>query len=131
MHIAARYEELGIAGFRVAEPERRPGRLRRKILRQFVSLQLLGMNAEGKQHRKPARRIGPIDIDHDSDAVAHRHRDILVADDPCVLRRPLIIGRRLVARGEKLLGGAGVVVFHAELRSDLPELVAADHDAHQ
>ena len=97
MHVAARHEELGVAGFRVAEPERRPGRLRRKDLRQFVALQLFGMDTEGKQHRKAARRVRTIDVDHDIDAVAHRHGDILVAHDPLVFGRPLIIGRRLVA----------------------------------
>ena len=63
----------------------------------FVALQLLGMNAEGQQHGKAAGSVRTIDIDHDVDAVAHRHGDIFVADDPGVFRGPLIIRRRLVA----------------------------------
>src|ERR1700732_1618781 len=73
------------------------------------------MDAEGKEYRKGPRCVRTIDVDHDMDAVAHRHGNILIAHDPLVLRRPLIIGRRLVACGGELLGGADVVVFHVEL----------------
>ena len=97
MHVAARHEELGVAGLRVAEPERRPGRLRREDLRKFIALQLFGMDTEGKEDRKGPRRVRTIDVDHDIDAVTHRHGDIFVAHNPLVLRRPLIVGRRLVA----------------------------------
>ena len=70
------------------------------------------MNTEGEQYGKFAGRIRPIDVDHDRNAVAHPNRDVLVADDPVVLRWPLIVGRRLVSRGEKRLGGKDVAVFH-------------------
>ena len=112
MHITARYEEFGITCFRVAEPQRRPGRLRRKTLRQFGSLQLLGMNTKSEENRKPAGDVRAVDIERHLDAVAHRHRDVLVANDPLVLRRPLIVRRRLMAGRKNLLGRAGVVVFH-------------------
>ena len=70
------------------------------------------MDAEGKQDRKPAWPVGPIDVDHDVHAVAHRHGNILVAGNRGMLRRALIIGRRLMARGKQLLGREDVVVSH-------------------
>ena len=41
---------------------------------RLVTLQFLGMHAEGKQHRKPAWRVRPVHVDHDVHAVAHRAR---------------------------------------------------------
>ena len=41
MHVAARNEEFGIARFGMTEPQTRPRRLRRKMLRQTVALQFL------------------------------------------------------------------------------------------
>ena len=70
------------------------------------------MDAEGKEDRKAARRIRPVNVDHHRDAVAHRHGHVLVADDALKLRRPPIVGGRLMAGGEKLFGGANFVFFH-------------------
>src|SRR6516164_9478325 len=115
MHVAARYEELRVAGFRVTEPKARPRWLRWEGPRIRVALQLLRMNPEGEHDGKAAGAIGAIDIDDDIDPVAHRHRNVFVADHPGMLGRPFIIRRRLMARRKQLLGGAHVVVFHSEL----------------
>src|SRR5271154_849420 len=73
------------------------------------------MKAQGKQRGKAAWGVRPVHIDYDLDPVAHRYRDVLVADDAGVLGRPLIIRRRLVAGRKNCFGSAGVVVFHCEL----------------
>ncbi len=85
-----------------------------KLLRQLVTLQLLGMHAEGKKHGKAAGRVRPIYVDNDVHAVAHAHGHVPVADDPLVERRPPVVGRRLVSGGKKLFGCAYVVLFHRQ-----------------
>ena len=88
MHIAARNEELGVARLQQAGPERRPGRLRRQRCRDVRPLQVLVVDREREQHRKLLRRVRPIDIDGEIDAVAHRHGDVLFRNHPVVSRRP-------------------------------------------
>jgi hypothetical protein len=73
------------------------------------------MDAEGEEHGKLAHRLRPINVDHHLDAIARRHRDVFVADDPLVLRRPPVVGRRLMAGRKELLRGAGLIVFHLYL----------------
>src|ERR1700689_2269677 len=96
----AQKEKLGISGLRVAKAERRPRRLRRKMLRQFVTLQFLGVHAERKEYGKGTGRVRPVHVDDDVHSIAHAHGHIPVTGDRLVQRRPPIIGWRLMSRGK-------------------------------
>ena len=91
MDIAARHEELGIAGLHRPGPQRRPGRLRRQRRRHVGALKILVVDGKGEQRREFAGRLGAIDVDADFDAVAHRHHDVHVACDRGDCRLAVVI----------------------------------------
>ena len=81
VNVAARHEELGVAGLHRPGPQRRPRRLRRQRGRHIRALEILVVDGERQQRGKLSGRVGTIDIDADFDAVAHRHHDVHVARD--------------------------------------------------
>ncbi len=96
VHVAARNEEARVAGLHRAGPQRRPGRLRRDRVRHLGALEILVVDRERQECWKLFTRVGPVDVDRELDAVAHRHRDVLLADHRVIGRRPVVVRRRPV-----------------------------------
>jgi len=85
--VAAPHQIVGVAALGAAEPHARPGRLRTlRGLGEFRRLEFLVMRRDRQQRRKFTRHVGPVDVDAETFAVAHRHHDVallgdVVADD--------------------------------------------------
>ena len=100
VHVAAAHQKIGIAALGAAEPHARPGRLRPLHgFGEFRSLVFLVMRRDREQRRKLATDIGPVDVDAEPLAVAHRHHDIAQVDDALADDWRGASGRRVVLIG--------------------------------
>ena len=120
VHVAARDEKAGVAGFRRSGPQHRPCRMRQGSLRQLGALQVLVVDRKGQERRELVRRFRSIDIDGDLDAVAHGHEQILLRDHPGIAWCAAVPDRRPLSGQREFKSPVGRRVVRHEANSSIP-----------
>jgi hypothetical protein len=131
VHVATPDEKARVAGFRRTGPQHRPCRMGQRRLGEVGALQVLVVDREGQEGRELVGRVRAIDVDRDLDAVAHRHKHVLLDDHAGIGRRTIIVDRCALAGQRKV---KSLRLRHASSRSarivaDLQALAAFRQDA--